>query len=225
MKKTCIISLNEHSVKRRSVLEKKTRRQEQAQERRQRLLAAALALFSQRGYAATSVHAICDGLGVADSLLYHYFPGGKKELMQVLIQENMLQLLNELNAQKDFLENLPVTEMLEALYQGIDRTVMRYADLFRIIIREGEIREWILDDQLRLVMKKRQQWFAHLLAVQAERGQIAPMDFESAAEMLDSLMLYHLAAELMGVGDSRLKDDHNRKRWIDYQVGLWQRGQ
>ncbi len=202
-----------------------TRRREQAQESRQRLMDAALQLFSQRGYAETSVHAICEGLGVADSLLYHYFPGGKKELMQVLIQENMLRLLGELNAQNDRLEKLPIDEMLEALYQGIYETVMRYAGLFRIFIREENIREWVAGDQLRLIMRQRQIWFAHLLALQAERGNIAPMDYESAAEMLDSLMLYHLAAEIVGLADSRLKDEKNRKRMIDYQIGLWKRGQ
>lgn len=202
-----------------------TRRREQAQESRQRLMDAALQLFSQRGYAETSVHAICEGLGVSDSLLYHYFPGGKRELMQVLIQENMLRLLGELNAQNDRLERLPVDEMLEALYQGIYETVMRYAGLFRIFIREENIREWVAGDQLRLIMRQRQLWFARLLALQAERGNIAPMDYESAAEMLDSLMLYHLTAEIVGLADSRLKDEKNRKRMIDYQIDLWKRGQ
>jgi AcrR family transcriptional regulator len=47
---------------------------EQGRERQQQLIDAAVALFSERGYAATRVRDICDRAGVAKGLFYWYFP-------------------------------------------------------------------------------------------------------------------------------------------------------
>lgn len=47
---------------------------EQGRERQQQLVDAAMALFSERGYAATRIRDICDRAGVAKGLFYWYFP-------------------------------------------------------------------------------------------------------------------------------------------------------
>ena len=203
--------------------EKQNRRQAQAQESRKKIMEAALQLFSENGYERTSVHMICDHLDAAASLLYHYFPGGKKELLQCLLQENLLSLLLELNAQNNGLEDLPIGDMLEKLYQSIEETVMRHADILRIILKEDIAREAALNDALKEMIHFRHAWFARLLEKQAEKGEIAPMDYASAAETLDSLMLCHLGIELMGFSDGRLADQAHRKRLMDYQISLWQR--
>lgn len=49
-------------------------RTEQGLERQQQLVEAAMALFSERGYAATRIRDICDRAGVAKGLFYWYFP-------------------------------------------------------------------------------------------------------------------------------------------------------
>lgn len=198
-----------------------TKRQEQAQESRQRLLSAARELFVRNGYAETSVHTLCASLGVASSLLYHYFPGGKRELMQVLVTKEMRELIVELNAQNEALDALPVEEMLEQLYQSINATVLRHADVFRLFLQEKEVRELVAYDRLRALLGGRQKWFAALLQKKAERREIREMDFVSAAETLDSLMLYHLAMELSGFSPSRLSGEEQRRRLIAYQVSLW----
>jgi AcrR family transcriptional regulator len=47
---------------------------EQGRERKQQLIDAAVALFSERGYHATRVRDICERAGVAKGLFYWYFP-------------------------------------------------------------------------------------------------------------------------------------------------------
>ncbi len=47
---------------------------EQGRERQQQLVDAAMALFSEHGYAATRIRDICDRAGVAKGLFYWYFP-------------------------------------------------------------------------------------------------------------------------------------------------------
>ena len=106
--------------------EKQTRRQAQAQESRKKIMEAALQLFSENGYEKTSVHMICQHLGAAASLLYHYFPGGKKELLQALLQEHLLALLLELNARNVHLEDLPIGDMLEQIDNTEEDKIREY---------------------------------------------------------------------------------------------------
>ncbi|HEU5149281.1 MAG TPA: TetR family transcriptional regulator [Iamia sp.] len=57
-----------------------TSRKEQAERSRSRLVDAALRLFVEHGYEATSVSQILEATGMAKGALYHHFPGGKREL-------------------------------------------------------------------------------------------------------------------------------------------------
>ena len=60
----------------------KNQRQEQAAATRQKLLTSAQHLFAQNGYKGTTVRMINRSVDLADGLLYHYFPGGKKEIFR-----------------------------------------------------------------------------------------------------------------------------------------------
>ena len=55
-------------------------RKDQAAASRIALLEAAAGCFSELGYEATTVAEILDRVGMARGALYHYFPGGKREL-------------------------------------------------------------------------------------------------------------------------------------------------
>ena len=201
------------------VTEKKTTtRREQAQESRKRLMEGALGLFARNGVAATSVHAICQSLGVADSLLYHYFPGGKQELLQSIAQENVQKVMEELNAQNDRWVSLPIEQVLEQVFLSTEAIVLRHEDALRLLIRERELLEQsrILD-----LFAERKQWFPVFLRHRARQGEIKEIDFDSAAEALDALMLHHLVMRLLHLSGSPLADETQREKMIAYQVGLW----
>ncbi len=55
-------------------------RKEQAEASRAALVTAAGRCFAELGYEATTVAAVLDRVGMARGALYHYFPGGKREL-------------------------------------------------------------------------------------------------------------------------------------------------
>ena len=65
-------------------------RKEQAEASRAGLLAAARQCFKERGYEATTVAAILERAGMARGALYHYFPGGKREVFGAVFE-----MLNE----------------------------------------------------------------------------------------------------------------------------------
>lgn len=103
---------------------------------RERLLASALTLFNQRGYAAASVREIVDAAGVTKPVLYYYF-GNKEgiylELMQTsyvtfeslaartnslygTAQERIIQFCTDLFDVS--VEKLPLVRLIYAIYYG-----------------------------------------------------------------------------------------------------------
>jgi AcrR family transcriptional regulator len=67
-----------------------THHQQPTAEARERLLGAALELFTQRGYAATSVREICLAAGVTKPVLYYYFKS-KEGIYQQLMGDSYSQ--------------------------------------------------------------------------------------------------------------------------------------
>ena len=61
-------------------------RKEQAEASRAGLLAAARHCFTEQGYGATTVAAILERAGMARGALYHYFPGGKREIFNAVFE-------------------------------------------------------------------------------------------------------------------------------------------
>lgn len=72
-------------------------RVEQAAATRQKLLESAQKLFAENGYQGTPVRAINRNADLADGLLYHYFPGGKKEIFQAVVEKNVKQILDSMD--------------------------------------------------------------------------------------------------------------------------------
>ena len=62
------------------------RRKEQAEASRAGLIEAARQVFTAHGYEATTVAEILDRAGMARGALYHYFPGGKREVFQAVFE-------------------------------------------------------------------------------------------------------------------------------------------
>lgn len=54
---------------------------------REKMLVIARKLFATKGYEATTTRKINEGANTSDGLLYYYFPGGKKELLDAILSE------------------------------------------------------------------------------------------------------------------------------------------
>ncbi len=69
-------------------------RQRRKQDRPQELLDAALALFGEKGFAATRSEEVALRAGVSKGTLYLYYPS-KEELLKAVIRDNLSQLIAE----------------------------------------------------------------------------------------------------------------------------------
>lgn len=90
-------------------------------ERREQILAAALQLFANKGFAATKISDISSVTGISQGLIYHYFPS-KNEVFHVLIGT----AINKMNDAATNLEKLLLTAKekiilaTESLFNGLD---------------------------------------------------------------------------------------------------------
>ena len=116
----------------------KNQRQEQAAATRQKLLTSAQHLFAQNGYKGTTVRMINRSVDLADGLLYHYFPGGKKEIFKEVITGNMQEMFQELQEpeKQDVYEKLPLDAALDAAYINFMTVIDEHLEFIRMMVRE-----------------------------------------------------------------------------------------
>lgn len=198
-------------------------REAQAAETRKKLLDSAQSLFAEKGYKGTSVREINRNVKLADGLLYHYFPGGKKEIFQVIVEENMKQILSELTKKNriDAYLTVPLEEVLERYYENIIEVITQHLDIIRILLRENEVREFVTEEQLLQLTGDNDLLFQKLLEKKYERGEIRKMDFESAALSLKSILINSILTELFGIKSKMMRDITYRKKIIAYHVEMW----
>jgi AcrR family transcriptional regulator len=201
--------------------EKMNMRQEQAFETRRKLLESALKLFAENGYAGTQVRAINRDVDLADGIMYHYFPGGKKEILQVLIKENAQQIITDFRSRNEALSHLPIADALEQIYRNADEVIIGHLDAFKVFFKESGGGGIAGKELLESILLNRRRWFPGFLRQRADKGEIREMDFDSAAETLSAIMMNHFLIKLVDLGPGCLSDPKRRRKLIEYQVGLW----
>jgi AcrR family transcriptional regulator len=104
-----------------------------AAERRAQILAAARALFAERGYHATTTRDLATAADINDALLYRYFPD-KQAILAALVDEAIavFQALPKPPAQAQ----LPLDELLQLIGTGFVHTIRANLDLVTILITE-----------------------------------------------------------------------------------------
>ena len=201
--------------------EKMTMRQERAAETKRSLLDAAQKLFADNGYNATPVRSINQKIGMADGLLYHYFPGGKKEILQVIVVESFKRISSKLQNPIDNLDELSIEDAIEQVYQNWHKVFHEYKDIVKILFKENEVMQLVENEQLWEIAIVSERWFAELLRSRAEKGEIREIDYVSATEILRAVMFSHFLTILTGINLGLLSDAEHRKKLITYQVGIW----
>jgi TetR/AcrR family transcriptional regulator, fatty acid metabolism regulator protein len=103
------------------------------EDRRQRILDAAVRVFAERGYHGSRVGDIAAEAGVAHGLLYHYF-SSKDEVLATVFSENFGELLERFRAVEAADE--PAPQKLEGIAKILLRTWRNDPDLVTVMVRE-----------------------------------------------------------------------------------------
>lgn len=101
---------------------------------RQQILDASLRLFSERGFARTTVRDIARQAGITDAAIYYHFDS-KRELLEALVEER--GFLTSLENLSQVEPHLPISEMLLWMAAGAVNIMDENRDFLRLIIMEG----------------------------------------------------------------------------------------
>lgn len=190
-------------------------RQEQAAETREKLLAAAKTLFAEKGYHATPVRAINRKLKMGDGILYHYFPGGKKEILTVLLQESFESRIVMIQEMNERIEQLPLADFIRQVITRAQGFFMSDKELMRILIRESDVLKLGEMDQLSSIIQQRSCWLTGVLKSRYEKGEIRKMDFSMCALELMSMSMLLNIKDFIGI---KLTDETDQKNYREHLI-------
>ncbi|HEX8317022.1 TetR/AcrR family transcriptional regulator [Longimicrobium sp.] len=144
------------------------RRAEQKAARRERIHAAARALFVDRGYDATSLDDIAAVAGVARGTFFNYFPS-----KAAVLAEQYQRLAEEFVALHDASVQGTAREKLASLFRGAEALLRREGDFASVIyhqaFREPEVVAADAGTEAR-VFERWVQWFEEA----KQRGELSP---------------------------------------------------
>ena len=98
------------------------------EESRERILRAALLLFSRQWYEATSIRAIAREAGISQGLMYNYF-AGKEELLRAIFSRGMAEARDAFAGAP---ADAPAADRIEALIRGSVALVGRNVEFWRL---------------------------------------------------------------------------------------------
>jgi AcrR family transcriptional regulator len=148
------------------------------EERPAELLAAALDLFVERGYAATRLDEVAARAGVSKGTLYLYFEN-KEELFKAVVRENIVERISqtrELARQFSGPRGQLLRQLVRRWWQTYGQTPA--AGLSKLIMAESgnfpEIARFFVDE----VIEPWHRLFGEVIAEGIRRGEFRPVDIE-----------------------------------------------
>ncbi|QGZ39931.1 TetR family transcriptional regulator [Pseudoduganella flava] len=190
--------------------------------RPQELLAAALDLFVDRGYAATRLEDVARRAGVSKGTLYLYFEN-KQELFKAVVRENVVQVIGQAESDMAAAEDASCTELLRTMLRRwwTELASTRASGLAKLIIMEAgnfpEIAQFYNDE----VISRGQALIASILRRGMERGEFVTVDAQLMTHVLIApvimLMLWTHSHDPCGAGV-------DPEGYIETFLGLAQRG-
>ncbi|QHT60222.1 TetR/AcrR family transcriptional regulator [Paenibacillus lycopersici] len=199
-------------------------RKEQATATRDKLLETAKNLFAEMGYHGTPVRAITRQIQKGDGILYHYFPGGKQEIMAVLLKESFEHRVREIKQlTNETIENLPLRDALLVILGKIRELFLNDLDLMRILFRENDLFDLVEAKQLSVMMSERVESIAEFLRRRHVRGEIRAMNFTFAARQLLSMWMQYTYSAIVGIKMVPEPDmTAYMEEMVDFTLSLWQ---
>jgi AcrR family transcriptional regulator len=160
------------------------RRPRRGRNTRHQILNASLRLFSERGFARTTVRDIARVAGITDAAIYYHF-ASKRDLLEALFEERgILPAIQEL---EQISTELPLRDTLLDIARRAMLVMQANRDFLRLVFMESLGGEPGAMEEARSVIERWEQGVAHLLRAYMERGQVRRLDAHMAARQLVTL--------------------------------------
>ncbi len=205
-----IFSMNNNSAKDGG---EPTRRDQQAQETRARLIETALDLFSRQGVDNTSIKDIAREAGVAQGLLYHYF-AGKDDLLWGVLETYLFMpyLQQALSAE----EARPAEEVLRDVALRFNAFLESQQPLMRLVLRDLQTNERVRGLWENTIRREVISTLENFLRARVTAGELRPHPVEASAHLL----MYGVVALYLPGG----RPDVSNEAAIEEMVEILMRG-
>jgi AcrR family transcriptional regulator len=192
---------------------RKLRAAERREEMRERLLAAAVAVFAEQGFQAGTTKAITQRAGVAEGLLFHYFPTKTDLLLAVLARDPLQPAVERLLAEMD---DQPVAVALPRMARHWLQ-VMRGNQPTGLVLLQAAHADAQIQGAIGAALEALTGRLAAYFARHIETGELRAVAPEAAAHLLLQA-LCSLAFPCGGISEA------DCERLLDQEVDLLLRG-
>ena len=158
-----------------------TRRDQQAEETRAKLIETALDLFSRQGVDNTSIKDIVRGAGVAQGLLYHYF-ADKDDLLWGVLKTYLF--MPHLQQALSDTETRPAEEVLRDVAVRFDAGLESQQPLMRLVLRELQTNVRVRGLWETTIRREVISTLEDFLRARVAAGELRPHPVEASAHML-----------------------------------------
>ncbi|MCH8994088.1 MAG: TetR/AcrR family transcriptional regulator [Chloroflexi bacterium] len=170
---------------------------------RKQILDAALRLFSEKGFARTSVRDIARGAGITDAAIYYHF-ASKRDLFEALFEER--GITPALSQLEQATISQPLLETLTAIALAALGIMQRNKDFMKVLLSEAMSEDPIAMDEYRIVTERWRNAEARILREFVGRGDLPAINVETTARQLVILSVGPYMDELM-VGQDQDGDE------------------
>ena len=200
------------------------RRSRRKEARPGELLAAALDLFVEKGFAATRVEEVAQRAGVSKGTLFLYFPS-KEELFKAVVRENISGRFAEWSDEIDRFDGSAHEMLRHCLFNWWERIGSTQASgIPKLIMSEAQNFPELASFYQQEVMQPGNALIERMLKRGVERGEFRPMDLTYGAYLVQAPMLFlALWKHSMGpsCGDHAQLDPH---KYLAAQLDLLTHG-
>lgn len=185
MKSTSSFSIN-------TVLEPQlTERERKALARKEHILETALKLFARHGFDGTSTKQIAQAAGIAEGLIFHYFPT-KDDLLNAVI-ETRHSFIGELRSLLEGADQKPVAEVLQELATGWLNTLRREKEITLVLFGTAQTNPKV-GAALRALIAEGVSRLSTYLSAHVKVGELrANLPIQNSAQMFfSSLMIFFM---------------------------------
>jgi AcrR family transcriptional regulator len=148
------------------------------QEKRQHILDAALKLFADNGFHATSISSIAKEAGISKGLMYNYFEN-KEALLRSIADEISTDIMNMMNPdQDDEITTQEMKDFFTLLFESLQEKIELWKLYFQISMQK-DVLKYLTEQQNTEKSRKNNQLLYKYFAERFEKPEVELMLFSS----------------------------------------------
>ena len=168
---------------------------------RKQILDASLRLFSEKGFARTSVRDIAQAAGITDAAIYYHFES-KRDLLEALIEERgFTSALQDLErAELDHVTISPL-DAISSIATGALALMYANRDLMKVLLVQAMAEDAVAMEEYRALVQRWEKAEARILKHYIQRGMLRTEDPDELAKQLVLSVIGAFADEVMSPAD------------------------